>query len=210
MLRSSPYTISLTGAAFVCLAVAAACELEFQQYPEKFAGLTPLRVPVEKSETVRASFKAVWSEPHYLALVFSSGTNPEVATLLDQASASVGSTKTIAIAFDFDWRAFEGTSEVGRGSGRNPLTGVFGTREHGGLMFGEFPVIAGKTYHVEIQPGPAFAPVVQLKPTMEVGVNRAGPSIGLPWVKEFSRPIAIILAALGLMFLSGAIWTMKK
>lgn len=169
--------------ALVLLAGAIACEVAFQQYPKQLAGLTPLQVPIANSETVRASFTAVWSEPHHLALVFSASADPGVVTLLDQASSSIGSLTPNSPGFDFDWRALTGN----RGWSRvRPRSGhrCFRFARTRGLIFGEFPVIAGKTYDVEVQPGPAFARMVRLKPMIEVGVNTAGPSIGLPWVKD--------------------------
>jgi hypothetical protein len=87
--------------------------------------------------------------------------------------------------------------------------GGFGSSERG-LIFGEFPAVAGHTYALEAWPGTAFEPWARANPTIEIGVNVPGPSIGLPWVKEFGRPIAIILAIFGLMFLSGAVWTARR
>ena len=209
MRRDSIATISLAGVAFTLFAVAVACELEFRRYPTLLAGLTPVQVPLAKGEVTRASFEAVWSEPHYLALVFPSDQDPEAASLLSQAASSVGSAKVDVIPFDFEWRAFEGASEVGRGSGRSRPIGAFGSGGHG-LMFGEFLVHAGRTYDVEVRLGTSFERMAPMRPMIEVGVNKPGPSLGLPWVKSLSRPVAAILGACGLLFLGGAIWTIKK
>ena len=187
-------TVALSGLSFVFLAAAAACEFEYRQYPVQLAGLTPLRVSMATSEPVRASFTAVWSERHYLALVFPPNVDLETAALLTQAASTVGATRAEIVRFDFDWRVRENAIEVARGSGRAHPTGAFGSGERG-LQFGEFPAVAGRTYAVEATPGASFQAWTRASPSIEVGVNSAGPSVGLPWVKEFSRPIAIILAS---------------
>ena len=213
MARAGIATVSLAGIGCLLLVAAIACESEFRQYPAKLAGLTPVRVPIATNQVLRTSFKAVWSEPHYVALVFPSDVDPESAQLLAQANRSVGAARENPVPFDFDWRAFEGGTEVGQGSGRARPTGAFalaGASGRQGLGFGEFQVIAGRTYDLELRSGPAFDRFARLGPMIEVGVNTAGPSVGLPWVKEFSRPVAIVLASFGLLFLAGAIWTFKK
>lgn len=144
-----------------------------------------------------------------IALVFPSNVDPETAALLSQAESTIGGVRENAIHFDFDWRVLEGGVEVGRGSGRARPTGGFGSGERG-LVFGEFPAAAGHTYELEARSGSGFESWVRANPMIEVGVNVAGPSVGLPFVKEFSRPIAFILAIAGLMFLCGAVWTVKK
>jgi len=202
-------TVSLGGLSLVLLAAAAVCEYEYRRYPVQLAGLTPLRVSIATSAPVRASFTAVWSEPHYVALVFPSNLDPETAALLFQAESTIGSTRENAVHFDFDWRVLEGAIEVGRGSGRGRPTGGFGSGERG-FTFGEFLAVAGHIYELEARPGTAFESWARANPLIEVGVNVAGPSIGLPWVEEFSRPIAFILAIFGLMFLGGAVWTGRR
>ena len=209
MARISLGTIALGGLSFVLLAAAAACEFEYRQYPLQLAGLTPLRVSMAKWEPVRESFTAVWSEPHYVALVFPSNVDLEIAAVLAQAASAVGSTREGTVQFDFDWRVREGAIEVAKGSGRAHPTGAFGSGERG-LEFGEFPAVAGHTYSVEAIPGAAFKAWTRAAPSIEVGVNSAGPSIGLPWVKEFSRPSAIVLEIFGLAFLGGFIWAIRR
>ena len=163
-----------------------------------------------ESETVRASFTAVWSEPHYVALVFPANVEPEIKAALDRLALSLGGPSQNTPQLDFDWRVVSASTEVGRGSGRErPTRAFFGSLETG-LAFGGFAVNAGQTYELEVRRGPAFEPFAHAVPLIEVGVNSPGPSLGLLWVKEFSRPIAVILAAVGLAFLGGAAWSMRE
>lgn len=202
-------TISLAGVGLILLGAAAACELEFRRLPALMAGLQPLSAPMAESGLTRASFKAVWSEPHYVALIFADQQAPETTALLAQAGSAAGISGTSVVPFDFEWRALEGTREIGRGSGQKGPVGSFGGTEPG-LLFGEFPVRAGRTYDVELRTGPAFDRWASAKPQLAVGVNVPGPSLGLPWTEALNRPIAGIFAAMGLLFLGGAIWTMKR
>jgi len=202
-------TISLGSVAFVLFAAAAACEFQFRQLPALTAGLEPLRAPIVENGLTRASFKAVWSEPHYVALIFADQRNPEVTALLTQAGSAAGISGTNVVPFDFEWRALEGTREIGSGSGHNGPVGSFGGKEQG-LLFGEFPVRAGRTYDVEFQPGPGFERWARARPVLAAGVNVPGPSLGLPWTQSLNRPVAGILVAMGVLFFAGAIWTMKR
>ena len=208
MLRPNIGSMALGVLSLVFLAAAASCELQYRQYPAKLAGLTPVRVAIA-SGPVRTSFTAVWSEPHYVALVFPANVDPEIATMLDQATDTVGAVRENPVHFDFDWEVREGATEVGRGSGRSRLTGSFGSGVRG-FMFGDFPAVVGHVYQLEARPGPAFQTWAAAKPLIEVGVNSASPSIGLPLVKEYSRPIAVMLAILGFTFLGGAVWTSTR
>jgi hypothetical protein len=209
MPRTPIATIALGSVALVLFATAAACELEFRRLPALSAGLEPLRVPMAEGGPTRASFQAVWSEPHYVALIFADQQDPETTDLLAQAGSAMGISGTKVVQFDFEWRALEGTREVGRGSGHNGPAGSFSGSEHG-LLFGEFPVRAGRTYDVELRPSAGFERWASAKPLLAVGVNVPGPSVSLPWVQALNRPVAGILAALGLLFLGGAIWTIRK
>ena len=215
MRRVSIATVTLGSLSLVFLAAAAACEFKYRQYPVRLAGLTPLRVSMATMEPVHASFTAVWSEPHYVALVFPSNVDQETVASLARAASLVGARTEQAIQFDFDWRVREGAIEVARGSGRGRPTSAFGPTSalgsgERGLAFGEFPAVAGHTYAFEATPDTAFQAWTHAAPSVEVGVNSAGPSVGLPWEKEFSRPLTIILAGLGLTFLGGAIWTIRR
>ena len=209
MTRPNIATVTLAILAFVFLAAAVACELEYRSYPAQLAGLTPLSVPMSASEPVRASFAAVWSEPHYVALVFPRDVDSETAALLRQASDAVGAVKESAVHFDFNWQVHEGALEVGRDEGRARPTGSFGSLEQG-LEFGEFPAVAGHVYQIEIRPGPDFGAWARAQPVIEVGVNTASPSVGLPWVKDLARLLELIFASFGLIFMGGAIWTMRR
>ena len=210
MPRVTIVTVSLAAVALTCLGFAVASEIELRRYPELWAGLTPLRVPMAAGEVTRASFKAVWSEPHYFALVFRADLEPAATALVAQAMSSVGRTQGNVIPFDFDWRAFERGREVGRGSGRGRPQGAFVGSGERGLIFGKFPVAAGRSYEVEVRVGTTFQRIALMRPVIAVGVNSPGPSVGLPWVKELNRPIAIALTVLGLLFLAGAIWTTRS
>ena len=202
-------TLALAAGACIALAAAIACELEHRGYPKRLAGLTPLRVSIAEAENVRSSFTAVWSERHYVALVFPGNVDIEMATALDQAISAVGRANQGATRFDFDWRVLEGAVEVGRGSGQTNPTSSFGSRERG-LGFGEFPALAGHTYELEVRRGPGFEQFLRATPVVEIGVNSPGPSLGLPLIQEFARPLAGIFAVVGLGLLTGAVLTARE
>lgn len=111
MTRPTIKTLALAIPALVLLAAAVACEIDHRNYPKQLAGLTPVRVPMSTSEPVRASFPAVWSERHCVALVFPPNVDQEMAALLRRASDSMGS-RNVAVSFDFDWQVHEGGVEV--------------------------------------------------------------------------------------------------
>jgi hypothetical protein len=83
---------------FVLIAVAAFAAavslfVERSRYPYYFAGLTPVRVSLAdtRGSDVVASFEAVWSEPHYVAVIFrASRSAPEVDALVERAKRDVG------------------------------------------------------------------------------------------------------------------------
>jgi hypothetical protein len=162
------------------------------------------------NEPVREQFTAVWNERHYVALVFPKTDNAEITASIREASSNVGAFKESGVHFDFDWQVLDGAVEVGRGSGRTRPASAFGSSEAQGLAFGEFQAVAGRKYQVEARPGPSFGQWSQAKPLLEVGVNSPHPSIGLAITKELDRPIALVFASFGLLFLGGAIWTSKK
>lgn len=209
MSRPSVATITLAVLSFVFLAAAISCELEHRSYPTKLAGLAPFRVPMSASEPIRSSFTAVWSEPHYVALLFPADVDPEIAEELRRASGTVGSLKENPVLFDFYWQVHEGGSEVGRGSGHSKPTGSFGSREQG-LSFGSFQAVAGHVYQVHVTPGPEFSKWTRAQPSIEVGVNTAAPSVGLAWSRALDRPFVFIFSCFGLMFLAGTIWTLMR
>ena len=86
MTRINLGTLALGAASVVAFVAAIACELDYQRYPEQLAGLTPLRVSMAGADTVRGSFTAVWSEPHYVALVFPGSVDTEIAAALHHAA----------------------------------------------------------------------------------------------------------------------------
>ena len=93
--------------------------------------------------------------------------------------------------FDFEWRALEGSTEIGRGSGRSGANGS----GIGWLMFGDFPAEGGHVHTIEVSRGPDFDQLIAASPSLEVGVNTATVSIGLewsrvftPWLELFSAP----------------------
>jgi len=208
-MRVSVGTIALGVCSAVLFTVAASCEHEYRQYPVKLAGLTPLHLAMPANESVHAQFTAIWSEPHYVALVFPKTVDTKLSALLHHAANNVGADQENTVHFDFDWRILEGAIEIARGSGRMRPISSFGSDETA-LAFGEFRAVAGHVYQLEARPGPSFEKWAATQPSLEVGVHSPGPSLGLPWVKEFNRPIAIVLASLGLLFLGGAWWTSKK
>jgi hypothetical protein len=203
-----PRTIVLVSASLVALAAATSCEIEYRRYPTLFAGLTPLRVPL-RSERIRASFTAVWSEPHYVALVVRNNVDPEVDSLIDRLASSVGSASQNVEQLDFDWRVLSAGIELGRGTGRERPTGAFYGGE-AGLQFGRFLAKADRIYELEVRQGAELGVLARAEPTIEVGVDSPGPSLGLRWVKDLNRPLAVALTLVALAFFAGALSTVRN
>ena len=120
-------TIVLGTSGVIALALALSFEVERREYPARLAGLTPLRIPLSQQNeaTLRRSFTAAWTEPHYVALVFPNNVGDlELESVIQRAESAVGSTDRDRPQFDFEWRAAEGAIEVGHGSGRVGPTGL--------------------------------------------------------------------------------------
>src|SRR5436309_9158932 len=106
--------------AVLAFAAALSLELERREYQARLAGLVPLRIPLSQHNEaiLRASFTAVWTEPHYVALVFPDHVGDlELENFLQRAGTAVGSQQQDGPQLDFDWRTLEGPIEIGRGSG---------------------------------------------------------------------------------------------
>jgi hypothetical protein len=206
-------TIVLGVCGILALAAALSLEVERREYPARFAGLVPLRIPLSQQDEskLRTSFTATWTEPHYVALVFPHNVGDlELESILERARSAVGSVRQEdGPQFDFDWRAFEGAIEVGRGSGRTRPTGSFGVRDRG-LAFGEFPARAGHLYVIEMSRGPGFDRLLRTPPTLEVGVNSAMPSIGLAWGRQSDGAVVWCLGLLGVMLVGWAVVSYRK
>jgi hypothetical protein len=195
-------------ATVISLAATLACEFERRQYPVKFQGLMPLQVALPPDgQQLRASFTAVWSAAHAVALSFPRElSDPELERLIAQAGSGFGSARPL---FDFEWRVLEGTVEIGRGTRPRLATGAsYGTRNS--LDFGEFPAEAGRTYVVELTTGPDFDRFMVAQPWLEVGVNEAGPSIGLALEREFVVPVEVFFGVVSLVLLSWAIVVTRR
>jgi hypothetical protein len=147
---------------------------------------------------------SAWSTSHYVALVFPNDVDPETEALLKRALDERGNRNRPS--FDFVWKVFEGSAQVGEGSGHEASTGSFGIHA---LQFGEFPAQAGHTYVIEIRLGAEFDRFSRVSPELQIGVNEAGPSIGLAVERDLGAPIAVIAAVVGLTFLWCAIASLR-
>jgi hypothetical protein len=186
------------------------CEIEHRRYPTLLAGLVPLRATLGAGETLRASFTAVWSEPHYVALVFPANVDREIGATVERLASAVGRLDQSAPKVEFGWRILLAGREVGRGTGEAVPTAAFYRSGETSLAFGQFPADAGHTYELEVRQGPGFEPFVRAVPMIEIGVNSPGPSLGLAWANEFDRPLAGLLAILGLALFASAVWTTRR
>jgi hypothetical protein len=213
MSRTRIKTIVLGVCGLLALAAALSLEAERREYSARFAGLVPLRIPLSQQDEarLRTSFTATWTEPHYVALVFPNNVGDlELESVLQHARSAVGSVRQDdGPQFDFDWRAFEGAIEVGRGSGRIKPTGSFGVRDRG-LAFGEFPARAGHLYVIEVSRGPGFDRFLRTPPILEIGVNSAMPSIGLAWGRQFDGAVVWCLGLLGVILVGWALVSYRK
>jgi hypothetical protein len=203
-------TIVLGVGGVLAFSAALSLEVERREYPARLAGLVPLRISMSQQNkaTLRTSFTATWTEPHYVALVFPNNVG-DLELVLQRAESAVASQQQDGPQFDFDWRALEGAIEVGRGSGRVKPTGSFGGRDRG-LAFGEFPARAGHVYVIEMSRGPGFDRFPRTPPILEIGVNSAMPSIGLAWGRQFDGVVAWCFALLGVMLLGWAVLSYRK
>ncbi len=198
--------VVLAGCATLAFAAAASAKVEQWRYPTLLAGLTPLRVPLAASSgaEVQASSKAIWTEPHYVALVFPATTrDPETEKVLGLARDAVGSLQQAGPLFDFEWRVLEGSAVIGRGSGHQKPLGAFGGPSLG-LQFGVFPARAGHVYVVVASLGPEFERLLLASPQLEVGVASALPSVGLAWGRGSDTAVVWFFAFVGLVFLGWA------
>ena len=198
----------------LCFAIALAAAYEAHRDPSALLnGLTPVRVPmsVQHRDGLRATFTAVWTEPHYVAIDFPRPIgDPDVDELVQRAESFIGHSRGPVASFDFDWQMFEGPVVIGHGSGREGPTGSFPSAERLGLMFGTFPAQTGRTYRVQILPGPNFERVLRVSPTLEVGVASATASVGLAFSRAFAVPIGQVFALLGSGCLLAAVFVHRK
>jgi hypothetical protein len=108
--RSRLKTIVLGVCGILALAAALSSVVEQRAYPARLAGLVPLRIPLSQQDeaNVRTSFTAIWTEPHYVALVFPNNLGDlELESLLQRARSAVSSVRQEdGPQFDFDWRAY--------------------------------------------------------------------------------------------------------
>ncbi len=199
---------------FAVLAFTASVDffVNWSQYQYLLAGLTPLRMPVPdtRGSEFAASFEAVWSEPHYVALVFDARhASPELADLFARAHADVGSLLPQRAAFDFEWRVVDGETVVGRGTGRARVAGESGTERDLGFIFGEVRLRAGRRYRLIMSPGATFSSLFPASPVVEVGVARPGPSLGLALGRDIDGPACVVCALLAFVSLLAA-WVVRR
>jgi len=99
-----PYAIGA-----LALVVAFLLRVDEARYPALVAGLTPVRVALKASTNPdRASFTPIWSEPHYVAVVFPlRGAAPDTDAIVDRAQHAVGPNQDAMPAFDFGWRVLK-------------------------------------------------------------------------------------------------------
>ena len=191
--------------AFVALGVAIGCEYGRRTHDARMASMTPLRMALpQDKEGFREAFTAGWSTSHYVALVFPNDIDTETKALLKRAwDERLNLNRP---RFDFFWKVFEGSTQVGQGSGHDASTGVSGTHD---LQFGEFPAQARHTYVIEVRLGPGLDRFSGASPELAISVNEASPSIGLAIERDLGGPVALIAALVGLTFLGCAIASLR-
>jgi hypothetical protein len=100
----------------------------------------------------------------------------EVRDLVNGAARGAGTDDRRA-GFDFEWRVLDGGKPLALGTGRQGATGIIdkGSSGLGGgdlksraLVFGTFGGEANRLYTIEFQVGPAMAPVIRVKPQLEI------------------------------------------
>lgn len=190
-------------AAATALAIAASARIEQWRHPSLLAGLTPMRLPLKASSgsEVHAAFQATWNEPHYVALVFTAATDyPDIDRTISLAEQALLSREDAPV-FDIQWRAVEGSTVIGQGSGHQKPAAVIGGGSRRGLVLGQFPARAGRLYQVEASLGPDFERCFSASPVLEVGVFSATPSVGPAWGRDLSAPVAYCFGLVGVVFL---------
>jgi len=193
-----PYAIGA-----LALVVAFLLRVDEARYPALVAGLTPVRVALKASTNPdRASFTPIWSEPHYVAVVFPlRGAAPDTDAIVDRAQHAVGPNQDAMPAFDFGWRVLEEATVIQEWSSRQKPTGIFGGPNRG-FIFGEFPAHAGHVYSVETFLGPDFDKFLAATPLLEVGVASASTSVGLAWGRDLYTPAVSIFGLVGVIALA--------
>ena len=207
MFRPKWRVVALLLPALAAFAAAISCELDARNHASRAAGLTPLEVPLTPTSdsTLRRTFTTGWSALHEVELLFPGNVDAKVVALLEP----IVSFNDAHQFFDADWRVFEAGKEVGRGSGREPLSSISGTSQSRGFGFGKFPALAGHTYEIEFRRGPGFGVLLTASPVMAVSVGEAGPSIGLAWSAGLGRPMAFIFVVIGLGLSLGAVFVAR-
>ncbi len=150
-------------------------------YISSGSDLVPLGIPF-RGNLARGTFKAGWSQPHYVGFKLQGGDPRLVDSIERLASRLVGS-KVEKPNFDISWQVLQGDSVVAQGSGRDRLAGTFGST----IGIGYFRAHAGELYEVEATLGSDFAPLQRCEPLLEVGVAAAAPSVARALVQDIGR-----------------------
>jgi len=173
--------------------------------PRLWKGLTPLRQPLT-ARGIHSSFVAVWSEPHEVIITLPTHSGiSDVDGFVKGAAEHVGYYQDRP-PFDVTWRAYDNGILVGSGSGNRGALGVFLGGSTRGFTFGTFPAKAGRTYSLVVDVGPRFEPLLQVGPSVEVGVATASASVGLAFADSFRRSMACGVGTLGAVTLVMAAW----
>ena len=141
----------------------------------------PLQIPIRGNPTF-GTFRSGWSEPHFVGFRLTRRDSKVVDSVEQLASALVGS-KVTKPNFDITWRVYHNDSLLAQGSGRDPLSGIFGAT----IGIGLFRAKSQQVYRVEACLGPDFMQIMQGEPVLEVGVATAAPGVGIALAKALSK-----------------------
>lgn len=162
--------------------------------PPDLSGLVPLTIPIDFDRPNVATFKASYTEPHYIG--FSMIKKIRSSRLMEKQASNFFGYKGEQPQYDLAWKVFEGNTLLASGPGKP--SGLTGST----IMLGSFQLVAGKTYRLEVITGLGLISLKPTNPVLEVGVDHAAVSVGLALRKDIDKFIFKLAAYI---FFSGSI-----